>query len=80
MNYRNEDYEDDISLYDRIMKNGRLGLRMIKRNFNLLSKSFMFEKEEFKSLCSKSGCPLNNKQIDEYLINMIELEEISLII
>jgi hypothetical protein len=65
MNYGNQEYEDDISLYGQIMKNGWLGLRMIKRNFNMLSKSFMVEKEEFKSLCSKSGCPLNNKQIDE---------------
>ena len=47
------------------MKNGWLGLRMIKRNFNMLSSSFIINREEFKSLCSKSGCPLNNKQIEE---------------
>ena len=31
----------------------------------MLSESFMIKREEFKSLCSKSGCPLNNKQVDE---------------
>ena len=65
LNYDNLRYEDDISLYGQIMKNGWLGLRMIKRNFNMLSSSFIINREEFKSLCSKSGCPLNNKQIEE---------------
>ena len=45
------------------MKKGWLGLRMLKRNFNMISTSFMVSSMEFKNLCSRAGYPINNSEI-----------------
>ena len=64
MNYGVRDLDDvDDSLYGQIMKKGWLGLRMLKRNFNMISKSFMVTSMEFKNLCSRAGYPINNSEI-----------------
>ena len=55
--------EIDDTLYGQIKKKGWLGLRMLKRNFNILSKSFMVSSMEFKNLCSRAGYPINNNEV-----------------
>ncbi len=64
MNYGIRDPDDvDDSLYGQIMKKGWLGLRMLNRNINMISQSFMVSSMELKNLLSRAGYPINNSEI-----------------
>ena len=64
MNYGIRDPDDvDDSLYGQIMKKGCLGLRMLNRNINMISQSFMVSSMELKNLLSRAGYPINNSEI-----------------
>ena len=64
MNYGIRDPDDvDDSLYGQIMKKGWLGLRMLNRNINMISQSFMVSSMELKNLLSRAGYPVNNSEI-----------------